>query len=120
MLWQESLPKPVLDTEAFAKELESVIGAEAVKILRSLPKNELESLRFSAESVHGKSSMLKREAETLLSSLHRDQLTARLTEATEQLKRAEFAGNEKEIEKAMGVCKLLTTLLTTHVAKPHE
>ncbi|OGG58230.1 DNA primase [Candidatus Kaiserbacteria bacterium RIFCSPHIGHO2_02_FULL_49_16] len=120
LLWQESLPKPVLDTEAFAKELESVIGAEAVKILRSLPKNELESLRFSAESVHGKSSMLKREAETLLSSLHRDQLTARLTEATEQLKRAEFAGNEKEIEKAMGVCKLLTTLLTTHVAKPHE
>src|SRR3989344_4501178 len=119
LLWQESLPKPVLDTEAFAKELESVIGAEAVKILRSLPKNELESLRFSAESVHGKSSMLKREAETLLSSLHRDQLTARLTEATEQLKRAEFAGNEKEIEKAMGVCKLLTTLLTTHVAKPH-
>ncbi|MDP3965678.1 MAG: hypothetical protein Q8Q13_02680, partial [bacterium] len=115
--WQESLPKPDLDLKWFAAELEKTIGTEAFSILRDMPKKELESLRFSAEIVHGKSTGLQREAEALLSSLMRDKLALELAEATAQLKRAEFSGNEAEIEKAMGVCKLLTTLLTTHVAK---
>ncbi|MDO8522130.1 MAG: DNA primase [bacterium] len=117
LLWQESLPKPDLDLKSFTAELEKTIGADAFAILRDLPKKELESLRFSAESVHGKSSGLKREAEVILASLMRDKLYSELAEATAQLKRAEFGGNEREIEKAITVCKLLTTLLTTHVAK---
>ena len=117
LLWQESLPKPDLDLKWFAAELEKTIGTEAFSILRDMPKKELESLRFSAETVHGKSTGLQREAEALLSSLMRDKLSLELAEATAQLKRAEFSGNEAEIEKAITVCKLLTTLLTTQVAK---
>lgn len=117
LLWQESLPKPELDCKRFATELEQCIGADAFSILRNLPKKELESLRFSAEDIHGKSSGLKREAEALLGALRRDRLSAELAEATAQLKRAEFAGDEAEIEKAMGVCKLLTTLLITQIAQ---
>ena len=117
LLWQESLPKPELDVKWFVAELEKTIGADAFAILRNLPKKELESLRFSAETVHGKSTGLKREAEAVLATLMRDKLSLELAEATAQLKRAEFGGNEAEIEKAITVCKLLTTLLTTHVAK---
>jgi len=117
LLWQESLSKPELDLKLFASELEQAIGADSLSMLRNLPKKELESLRFSAESVHGKSSVLKREAEAILAALARDQLSARLAEATAHLKRAEFAGDDAEIEKAITVCKLLTTLLTTQIAK---
>ncbi|MEK7107449.1 MAG: toprim domain-containing protein [Patescibacteria group bacterium] len=117
LLWQESLSKPELDVKSFAAELEKTIGADAFSMLRNLPKKELESLRFSAETVHGKSSGLKREAETILAALMRDKLYSELAEATAQLKRAEFAGDEKEIERAMGVCKLWTNLLTTQIAQ---
>ena len=117
LLWQESLPKPELDLKLFGAELEKTIGADAFAILRNLPKKELESLRFSAETVHGKSTGLRREAEVVLATLMRDKLSLELAEATAQLKRAEFAGNEREIEKAITVCKLLTTLLTTQIAK---
>jgi DNA primase len=117
LLWQESLSKPDLDLELFTAELKEAIGVDALSLLRDLPKRELESLRFSAETIHGKSPVLKREAEAILSALRRDKLSAELAEATAQLKRAEIIGNDAEIEKAMSVCKLLTTLLTTQIAQ---
>src|SRR3989344_2170516 len=78
-------------------------------MLRALPKDEQEAMRFSAEEMYGKSTGLKREAAALIDAIVIDRLGSELREATSALKRAEVEGNEAKIEEIMGKCKLLTT-----------
>ncbi len=108
LLWQQSLPKPALDIGAYEKKLFDIIGKESMDILVSLPETERESMRFSAERLHSKGTGVEREAEALLSVLRREHLTARLAVAAAALKTAEGEGNEAEMERLMGECKLLT------------
>ena len=63
LLWQESLAKPALDTEKLAVDLEAAIGAEELAALRAKPEGEQESLRFSAERLHGTSDALARASQ---------------------------------------------------------
>ncbi len=116
LLWQESLAKPELDLEAFTKEFEEAIGADALRILRELPESEQEALRFSAEEVYGKSTGLKREAKALFFAITRDRLSGELADVSAAQKRAEAAGDEKELEELMRRSKLLTT----QIAQLHE
>lgn len=109
LLWQESATKPELEVKEYAKEFENAIGADAYKILRSLPDSEQETLRFSAENMYGKSSGVKREAQALLDALLGDRLGVELAKATSALKDAEREGNEPVAVELMRVCKLLTT-----------
>jgi DNA primase len=116
LLWQESLPKPDIDLRAYRKEFEEAVGDENLKLLHGLPESERESLRFSAESIHGKSFNLKREAQTLLRIILQERLALELAEATSALKRAESDGNSVQADVYMSVCKLLTT----QIAQLHE
>ena len=109
LLWQETLPKPELDLKSYIQEFEKSIGADAFRMLRALPKDEQEAMRFSAEEMYGKSTGLKREAAALIDAIVIDRLGSELREATSALKRAEVEGNEAKIEEIMGKCKLLTT-----------
>jgi DNA primase len=108
LLWQRSLQKPSLDVATYERELAGIIGKESMEILVSLPEAERESMRFSAERLHGKGTGVEREARALLSVLRREQLTARLAAAAAALKTAEGEGNEEEVERLMRECKLLT------------
>ncbi|OGG50868.1 DNA primase [Candidatus Kaiserbacteria bacterium RIFCSPHIGHO2_01_FULL_54_36] len=116
LLWQQSLPKPSLDVAAYARELEAAIGKDALTALGTLPENEREALRFSAERLHGKSPNPQKAAEALLSVILKELFAEELREATLQLKKAESGKNEDEVERLMGVCKLLTT----RIAQLHE
>lgn len=115
LLWQKSLSKPELDVVAFEKELADIIGKDSMEILVSLPEAERESMRFSAERLHGKGLGIQREAHALLSVLRREQLTSRLAAASLALKTAEAEGNEAEVERLMAECRLLTG----QIAKQH-
>lgn len=108
LIWQEKLMKPGIDIAAYKKELEDIIGKDVLESLVSLPAHELEAMRFSAESLHGKGNAIKTEASTLLTILKREQLSAKLARAAEALKRAEAAGEEEEVLRLMKECKLLT------------
>jgi len=116
LLWQESLPKSDIDLRAYRKEFEEAVGDDNLKLLHNLPESEQESLRFSAESIHGKSFNLKREAQTLLRIILQERLALELAEATAALKRAESDGNSVQADVYMSVCKLLTT----QIAQLHE
>ena len=116
LLWQESLTAPALPTETFAKELEETIGRDAFEMLRNLPQKEKEALRFSAESMYGKSTTLKREAKILIDSILKDRLSAELARATFELHRAERDGNENAAHELVRKCKLLTS----KIAQIHE
>ncbi len=109
LLWQESDAKPELNVKEYAKEFENAIGADAYKILRSLPGSEQEALRFSAENMYGKSSGVKREAQALLDTLLGDRLAIELAKATSSLKDAEKDGDDGAAKELMRECKLLTT-----------
>ncbi len=109
LLWQQSLPKPSLDVAAYARELEEAVGAESFAALAILPESEMETLRFSAERLHGKSTNPEREAKALLSVILRELLVAELDRATISLKKAENNDNNEEVARLMNVCKLLTT-----------
>lgn len=115
LAWQQSVPKAGIDTKAFEKELIEILGKESYELLVSLPEVERETMRFAAERLHSKSPVLTKEAEALLSILKREQLAARLATAAAALKAAEAVGDEKEMERLMGECKLLTG----QIAKQH-
>lgn len=108
LLWQKSLDKPTLDVDAYEKDLAEVVGKESMDILVSLPESERESMRFSAERVHGKGFGVEREAQAILAVLRREQLSDRLAAASAALKTAEAEGNEAEVERLMAESKLLT------------
>lgn len=116
LLWQRGLAKPALDVDAYEASLKEAVGPDAFALLGSLPEKELEPMRFSAESLHGKSSSLQREADTLVITLYGERLSAELREATLGLKKAEEEANEVEVERYMGITKLLTS----QIAKLHD
>ena len=107
LLWQESLAKPSLDVKKFAAQLEEAIGQDSFSRLRAIPERELESLRFGAERLHGKSESLERDAALLLRRLTRERLDRELAENAEALRRAEASGSE-EVGALLERGKLLT------------
>ena len=115
-LWQQSLEKPIVNINKFAKDLSEALGVEAFSVLGTLSEDEKESLRFRAESMYGKNTTLKREVEALLHVISHERLSADLREATAALKNAEVTGNEEDVAVYMSVCKLLTA----RIAQLHE
>ncbi|HTR18956.1 MAG TPA: DNA primase [Candidatus Paceibacterota bacterium] len=104
LLWQESLPKPILDIEAFSKELEEIIGKDSFEKLRTLPAEEQESLRFEAERDHGKSRSLESDARMHVRELLR---TERLPEIHDAMLLAQEEGKEAEVKRLKTVYNLL-------------
>ncbi len=109
LLWQQSLAKPSIDVAGYARDLEATVGGEAFAALSTLSEGEREALRFSAEKLHGKSASPERETRVLLLVILKELLASELDDAAMALKKAENAGDEEEINRLMGVCKLLTT-----------
>jgi DNA primase len=116
LLWLREQKKPLLDLDAYEKELREAVGADAYKRLEALSKGEQEKLRFGAEQMYATSKALKAEAKTLLAVLLKERLTRELREATVALKKAEERGNEKEVGVHMSVCNVLTK----QIASLHE
>ena len=112
LLWQQSLPKPSIDIQAYTAGFETAVGEEVFKSLKNLPEGDRERLRFSAESLYITSTHLDREVRTLLQVIHRQRLIYDLDTATMALKKAENGGDEKEAQRLLGVCKMLTTQIT--------
>ncbi|OGG57158.1 DNA primase [Candidatus Kaiserbacteria bacterium RIFCSPHIGHO2_02_FULL_55_20] len=116
LLWQQSLTKPSIDVAGYARDLEAAVGPESFAALATLSEGEREALRFSAEKLHGKSANPERETKALLLVILKELLAAELDDATMALKKAENGKDEDEIDRLMGVCKLLTT----RIALLHE
>ncbi|MCR4325305.1 MAG: DNA primase [Patescibacteria group bacterium] len=116
LLWQLSLPKPQIDTTRYLSEMEEAAGEETFKNLKKLPEEEQEALRFSVESLYAEDVNLEREMQALLRVIHRQRLMEELDIATMALKQAEKSAKEKEAERLLAVCKMLTT----RIAQLHE
>jgi len=104
LLWQESLLKPLLKTDAFSEEFEGIIGRDAFAKLNALSEEEKESLRFEAEKDHGKTSSLESDARMQLRELLRSE---RLPEIHDAMLSAQEAGEEAEVKRLKAVYNLL-------------
>jgi DNA primase len=111
LLWQESMKKPDIDTDAFARELEGAVGEETMKELKRLPIEDKETLRFFSEALHTKNGNMQRNAATLLSILRRDRLQMELQATTEAMREAEEKGDEKAVDKLAEEARMLTTVI---------
>jgi DNA primase len=111
LLWQESLTKPVIDTDTFARELGGAVGDETMEELRRMPLEQKETLRFFAEHLHAKNGSLPRMATTLLSILRRDRLSAELQVTTDKMREAEAQGDEAAVSKLEEEARTLTTVI---------
>ncbi|MEK7155937.1 MAG: toprim domain-containing protein, partial [Patescibacteria group bacterium] len=111
LLWQESLKKPLIDTETFTRELEGAIGSEVAAELRHMPLPDKETLRFFSEHLHAKNSNLQRSANTLLAVLRRDRLQIELQATTEAMREAEARGDKKDVERLAEEARTLTTVI---------
>ena len=115
-LWQQALDKPSIELGQFSSELLDALGDETFNALETLSNSEKETLRFQAERMYSKATVLKREIDALILVILRDRLSAELTEATKALKEAEQAEDEEKAAVHMSVCKLLTA----RIAQLHE
>lgn len=111
LLWQESLEKPVIDTEVYAREFEGAIGKEAMDALRALPASEKETLRFFAEELLSKNGNLQRSTSTLLSILTKDRLQAEIQAASTELRAAEERGDEARVDSLAEDIRTLTSVI---------
>ena len=108
LVWQESLPKTKLDIKELESQLVETIGTEAFAVLRALPHNEQEQLRFSAERLYGPDRSPLEDFKHLTRVLAREQLATELAEVTAALRFAESQGDTEESEKLLARSKLLT------------
>jgi DNA primase len=113
LLWQESLQKPSLDLAEYEASLKEAMGEESFELLRTVPKREEESMRFSAESLYGSSGRLLREARSLLHAVTLDRLNAEHQRNTDDLRRAEEGHDEDKID----ILTKSTQLLTKRIAE---
>lgn len=106
-LWQTSAPTPVLELASFLARFKEAVGP-VYAALESLSDAEKESLRFSAERLHGASHSVQAEADILLKTLLRERLSEELSSLMSALKRAEAEGKEEEAERLTQSTKELT------------
>lgn len=111
LLWQESLKKPTIDTDVYARELEGAIGKETMDELRRTPLEDKETLRFFSEHLHAKNGALQRSANALLAILRRDRLQAELQATTDALRDAEARGDAGEVDRLSEETRTLTSVI---------
>ncbi len=97
-LWQKTV-RGGIDSAAYLQKLERAVGSRLYAELLALSADEQESLRFSAERLHGGSASIAAEIDILLQTLTRDRLADELAAVMSALKRAESAGDEAEITR---------------------
>ncbi len=114
LLWQKTLAKPDLDLDLYEKELRSAVGVDTFALLETMPEDERERLRFSAERLHA-STTVNSSAKALLHVIIAEILAGDLANATKSLELAERAGDEVEVERLV----IHSNLLTTRIAQLH-
>ncbi|HEY4487920.1 MAG TPA: DNA primase [Candidatus Paceibacterota bacterium] len=114
LLWQRAHPRSSLDLDAYESELIQMIGKDSFATLETLSRLEKESLRFSAEMLHGKARSLAAEVRVLLDAIALEHLRDELAQIAAALKVAEDKQDAKEIERLTAESKLLTGRIAKH------
>lgn len=99
LAWQESLDTSSIDLKRYTAALKEVIGEEEFKYLKGMSDQERQSLIFNVERLFAENPLSERYAKELLQVVFKDRLQAERKAATDLLKAAEEAGDEKEMAR---------------------
>lgn len=115
IVWQAAATKPAFDAARYTRNLADIVGDDILQKFATLPPQELETLRFQAESSVAQEH-LERDLIQMLAQLMREKLSQDLAQITAELKRAEAEGREEEAARFMSECQILTS----RIAKLHN
>lgn len=110
LVWQETLSKPAIDTEALRADLVALGMLDEELLAR-----EKARLIFEAERIYGAERSPAEDAAVLLTALRKELLSRQLVEVTAALRKAEAAGETEEAARLLERSRLLTT----EIAKSH-
>lgn len=108
LLWQESLPDPMLDAKTYATELAQALGKEEFAQLRATPERDAERMRYEAEAAYAQSRSLKTDA---LRHIHEIVKGYRLPRVTQAIREAERAGDAALLARLEAERDLLITAI---------
>ncbi len=108
LLWQESLPEPVVDTAELARRLTEVYGAEDFARVRHAPAAAKNDLLFEVELLYQEVPHLDRDVAELLDNLHEEVVREHLASALRDLRQAEAAKDDARAKELFDTCGTLS------------
>ena len=116
LLWQETLPKPLIDCGQYAADLAQAVGPERFSELSAIPDTDRERLRFGAEGLYTKDRSPQKDIVDFIQTLHRERLSSELEGITREIKVAERKGDSEALESILARSRSLTA----DIAKLHK
>lgn len=108
ILWQQSASEPILSHEEIRARYKEIAG-----IISEIEEAEKNALIFEAEAFYSGSSSLEKAVEDLFMSFEKEVIKDTLTEAMNELRRAELLHDSEKSEEILGRCKMLSDKLNT-------
>ncbi len=106
ILWQESSGEPAFSAEELQKRYQAITG-----LAREIEESEKNALIFEAEAFYSGTASLKNEIEELFLNFEREVVKDSLTEAMNELRRAELLHDSAKAAELLHSCKILSEKL---------
>lgn len=117
LLWQGSVPAPVLDVENLRARYGAIAGEGTLRTLADISDAEKNDLMFEAEASFENAEQFSEETELLFANLEEEVLKRRFTEAMEELRDAEQEGAAEKSVEILKRCREISKRLTEIVKK---
>ncbi|MDD5068864.1 MAG: DNA primase [Candidatus Pacebacteria bacterium] len=111
ILWQESLPKPTIETSSIKKEFEKFAGKEALKRIEEA-KGDKNDMIFEAETFFSGALNLEKDVQELLFNLKEDYLKKEFSKTMNELVQAERDKSNEKAAELLKKCKEIGEELT--------
>ncbi|OHA18603.1 MAG: DNA primase [Candidatus Taylorbacteria bacterium RIFCSPHIGHO2_01_FULL_46_22b] len=119
VLWQEKLPKPLVDVVALRADIKRVLANRADDLFGEA-KAIADELVYQAEAYYEGNTTLTNACADLVAVLEEDTLKDSLTEAMKKLTEAEKKKDEKLKRELLGLCQEITGRLNSLKGKRHD
>ncbi|MBL7045421.1 MAG: DNA primase [Parcubacteria group bacterium] len=106
--WQESLKKPMMDMIKLRKSFTEAIGSERMSELEERLSDRIDEDMFRAELSYRDDSLMSDDVDELINALSMENVKEELSKVTEELRQAEYEGDNKKTEKLLEKSKKLS------------
>ncbi|MCX6735501.1 MAG: DNA primase [Candidatus Parcubacteria bacterium] len=106
ILWQQASPEPSFSPEELQERYKTIAG-----LVREIEEQEKNALIFEAEAFYSGTASIRNEIEDLFLNFEKEVIKDSLTEAMNELRRAELLHDSGKAAELLGTCKVLSEKL---------
>ena len=106
ILWQQASPEPSFSPEELQERYKTIAG-----LVREIEEQEKNALIFEAEAFYSGTASIQNEIEDLFLNFEKEVIKDSLTEAMNELRRAELLHDSGKAGELLGTCKVLSEKL---------